>query len=149
MADRTGAARLAGVHHKRRWLATVYSLAKRVPVRRSAERCGAEAATAYCGQHRVRVQAGPVGRHGGNRRDLCAATAELPSAPGPIMSALGGVGRVGLDHELLASHPDVVASRRPGRIPVIPLRSRRLPPSLEQPPANRPWSDTGLGTNSA
>jgi transposase-like protein len=34
---------------------------------------------------------------------------------------------------------DLIASRRPRRVPPVPPRKRGRPPSLQRPPANRPW----------
>ena len=42
---------------------------------------------------------------------------------------------------------DLVANRRPKRIPPKPPRRRGHPPSLERPLANRPWRPS-VGTNS-
>ncbi len=34
---------------------------------------------------------------------------------------------------------DIIAGRRPRAVPPTPPQSRGKPPSLERPPANRPW----------
>ncbi len=36
-------------------------------------------------------------------------------------------------------YEDLIATRRPRKTPPIPPRTRGRPPSLERPPANRPW----------
>lgn len=36
-------------------------------------------------------------------------------------------------------YDDLIVSRRPRKVPPIPPRRRGKPPSLERPPANRPW----------
>ncbi len=46
--------------------------------------------------------------------------------------------------ELAAGHDpvryrDIIASRRPRAVPPTPPRARGKPPSLDRPPANRPW----------
>jgi len=39
---------------------------------------------------------------------------------------------------------DIIASRRPRAVPPTPPLARGKPPSLERPPANRPWrSESG------
>ena len=49
--------------------------------------------------------------------------------------------------ELAASHTpvryqDLIASKRPSKTPPTPPQTRGHPPSLERPPANRPWRTT-------
>jgi len=46
--------------------------------------------------------------------------------------------------ELAVTHAPVryhelIATRRPRAVPPVPPRKRRRPPSLQRPPANRPW----------
>jgi transposase-like protein len=41
-------------------------------------------------------------------------------------------------------YQDLIASERPRAVPPAPPRARGHPPSLERPPANRPWRTTGL-----
>ena len=36
-------------------------------------------------------------------------------------------------------YQDLIATRRPRKVPPMPPRTRGRPPSLERPPANRPW----------
>ena len=36
-------------------------------------------------------------------------------------------------------YQDLIATRRPRKVPPLPPRTRGHPPSLERPPANRPW----------
>src|SRR5512132_17346 len=47
-------------------------------------------------------------------------------------------------HEPVRYH-DIVAGKRPRRIPPAPPVSRGHPPSLERPPAERPWRTADLG----
>jgi len=49
--------------------------------------------------------------------------------------------------ELAVSHPpvryqDLIATKRPSETPPTPPQTRGHPPSLESPPANRPWRTT-------
>jgi len=49
--------------------------------------------------------------------------------------------------ELAVSHPpvryqDLIATKRPSKTPRTPPQTRGHPPSLERPPANRPWRTT-------
>jgi hypothetical protein len=39
---------------------------------------------------------------------------------------------------------DIVAGKRPRKIPPAPPGTRGHPPSLERPPAERPWRAAGL-----
>ena len=47
-------------------------------------------------------------------------------------------------HEPVRYH-DIVAGKRPRRIPPAPPAARGHPPSLERPPAERPWRTADLG----
>jgi len=40
-------------------------------------------------------------------------------------------------------YQDLIATRRPRAVPPVPPRKRGRPPSLQRPPANRPWRNTG------
>jgi hypothetical protein len=42
---------------------------------------------------------------------------------------------------------DFIATRRPPAVPPAPLQARGHPPSLERPPANRPWRTAYLGSS--
>lgn len=42
-------------------------------------------------------------------------------------------------------YQDLIASRRPRKVPPVPPQTRGHPPSLERPPANRPWRRADLG----
>jgi len=41
-------------------------------------------------------------------------------------------------------YQDLIACRRPRAVPPVPPRKRGRPPSLQRPPANRPWRMIGL-----
>jgi hypothetical protein len=48
--------------------------------------------------------------------------------------------------ELAAGHApvrygDIIAGRRPHKVPPTPPIVRGKPPSMDRPPANRPWRD--------
>ena len=36
-------------------------------------------------------------------------------------------------------YQDLIVTQRPRAVPPVPPRERGRPPSLERPPANRPW----------
>jgi transposase-like protein len=42
-------------------------------------------------------------------------------------------------------YSELIARRRPRAVPPVPPRTRGRPPSLDRPPADRPWRATGLG----
>ena len=44
-------------------------------------------------------------------------------------------------------YQDIVAGRRPRAVPPAPPRARGHPPSLERPPADRPWRTADLGSS--
>lgn len=44
-------------------------------------------------------------------------------------------------------YQDLIASRRPRKVPPEPPQTRGHPPSLERPPANRPWRRADLGSS--
>lgn len=41
-------------------------------------------------------------------------------------------------------YQDLIATQRPRKVPPAPPQARGHPPSLERPPANRPWRTTAL-----
>ena len=43
-------------------------------------------------------------------------------------------------------YQDLIASQRPRAVPPTPPQTRGHPPSLERPPANRPWRTPDLGS---
>jgi len=51
----------------------------------------------------------------------------------------------------VAHHPvryqDLIAGKRPRTVPPAPAQARGHPPSLERPPANRPWRTTDLDSS--
>ncbi len=42
-------------------------------------------------------------------------------------------------------YKDLIASQRPRAVPPTPPRTRGHPPSLDRPPANRPWRNPDSG----
>ncbi len=44
-------------------------------------------------------------------------------------------------------YQDLIATKRPRAVPPTPPQARGHPPSLERPPANRPWRTTGLDSS--
>ena len=44
-------------------------------------------------------------------------------------------------------YQDLIASHRPREVPPVPPQVRGHPPSLERPPANRPWRTPDLGSS--
>jgi hypothetical protein len=42
---------------------------------------------------------------------------------------------------------DLIATKKPRAVPPAPPRARRHPPSLERPPASRPWRSAGLDSS--
>src|SRR6266536_1312608 len=44
-------------------------------------------------------------------------------------------------------YQDLIASKRPRAVPPAPAQARGHPPSLERPPANRPWRTTDLDSS--
>jgi len=46
-------------------------------------------------------------------------------------------------HQPVRYH-DLIASKRPAKAPPAPPQARGNPPSLERPPANRPWRTADL-----
>ena len=44
-------------------------------------------------------------------------------------------------------YQDLIASTRPRAVPPVPPQARGHPPSLERPPANRPWRAPDLGSS--
>jgi transposase-like protein len=44
-------------------------------------------------------------------------------------------------------YEDLIASRQPRALPPVPPTTRGHPPSLERPPANRPWRTADLGSS--
>src|SRR6266536_1679734 len=44
-------------------------------------------------------------------------------------------------------YQDLIASKRPRAVPPAPAQARGHPPSLERPPANRPWRTTDLNSS--
>jgi hypothetical protein len=54
--------------------------------------------------------------------------------------------------DLAVAHPpvryeDPIATKRPRAVPPAPPQARGHPPSLERPPANRPWRTADLGSS--
>ena len=41
---------------------------------------------------------------------------------------------------------DLIAERRPRSVPPVPPQTHGCPPSLERPPANRPWRTLGISS---
>ncbi len=44
-------------------------------------------------------------------------------------------------------YQDIIASQRPRAVPPVPPQAHGHPPSLERPPANRPWRTADLGSS--
>ena len=61
----------------------------------------------------------------------CAGPSRVPTA------------RVAVAHDPVR-YQDLIASRRPRAVPPSPPQARGHPPSLERPPANRPWRTAAL-----
>ena len=51
-----------------------------------------------------------------------------------------------VDHEPV-HYSEFIANKRPPTTPFLRLRGRGNPPSLERPPANRPWGSVDQGSS--